>query len=112
MKTCDTTTVPSDAVPASHAMRLDRHIASLLAPFDPNPEQPPLVALAYWGVNQLMDDNEQAQRLREVIDELAALPNDKLVLLLRQAHLTLDQDLSDSAASVLFWLTEYAHLTD
>ena len=91
---------------------LDRHVRTLLAHRGGCSGRSPLVALAYWGVQHLIGDAEQAQALRQMLDELSELPGGKLDELLRQSHPSLDHGLDDMAAGLLFWLAEYAQLAD
>ena len=102
----------TDELPATYAMRTDRHLKTLLTPFAPIIFQPPLVALAYWGVEHVVDDTEHAQRLRLALDELGDLPHGTLETLLRQSQPPLDRGLTETAECVLAWLTEYMQLAE
>ena len=97
---------------ATAAMRLDRHARTLLAPLDVPAEQSPLVAMAYWGTQHLIEDAEMALSLRQLLDEMSQLPNNKLQELLRQSHLPLDQGLAETALGLLLWLADYAQMAD
>ena len=102
----------SQEQPATYAMRLDRHARTLLAPLDVPAEQSPLVAMAYWGTQHLIEDAEMALSLRQLLDEMSQLPNNKLQELLRQSHLPLDQGLAETALGLLLWLADYAQMAD
>lgn len=101
-----------DERPATYAMRLDRHISALLAPLGPPDTQVALVALAYWGLDNVIESPELAGQLRQALDELAELPHGTLAKLLTRSMPPLDQGLHDTASWVLGWLTEYLYLDE
>ena len=103
---------PTDALPASYASYLDRHLKTLLASQSEPVVQAPLVALAYWGAHHVISDIALAERLQHALDELTELPHGTLETLLRRSLPRLNLNLHETAKWVLDWLIEYLYLND